>query len=192
MPAAKTATKTLWFRTEKKTIYLRDLTRGPDKQLEPKNSDFPLQANALRATELAAALADIDAFSLQKHGRNYNQTIESSCSFRSWLSGENMNIRRFAQVTEENGFVTSLLHMGGRISVLADVRNRRKLTMLSIKENKNKNVAMQIAALAPQYTKADDIAMAWNQPVSVKRKKSLWSDSSDPKESPKKPMGYQR
>ena len=32
-----------------------------------------------------------------------------------------MNIRRFQQVKEENGFVASYTHMGGKIGVLVDV-----------------------------------------------------------------------
>ncbi len=35
-----------------------------------------------------------------------------------------MNIRRFQQVKEENGFVASYTHMGGKIGVLVDVENR--------------------------------------------------------------------
>ena len=32
-----------------------------------------------------------------------------------------MNIRRFEKVTEENGFVASYIHAGGKIGVLVDV-----------------------------------------------------------------------
>ena len=34
--------------------------------------------------------------------------------------GENMNIRRFEKVTDENGFVVSYIHAGGKIGVLVD------------------------------------------------------------------------
>ncbi len=64
--------------------------------------------------------------------------------------GENMNIRRFPEVEEENGFVASYTHMGGKIGVLVDVVT--DVVNDDIKEMA-KNVAMQIAALKPKYTR---------------------------------------
>ena len=69
--------------------------------------------------------------------------------------GENMNIRRFAQVTEENGFVASYTHMGGKIGVLVDVET--DVVNDAIKEM-GKNVAMQAAALKPVYTSRDEVS----------------------------------
>ena len=63
--------------------------------------------------------------------------------------GENMNIRRFAKVSEENGIVVSYIHAGGKIGVLVDVET--DVVNDAIKEMA-KNVAMQAAALKPQYT----------------------------------------
>ena len=57
-----------------------------------------------------------------------------------------MNIRRFQQVEEENGFVASYTHMGGKIGVLVDVET--DVVNDEIKEMA-KNIAMQIAALKP-------------------------------------------
>ena len=65
------------------------------------------------------------------------------------IIGENMNIRRFAKVSEENGIVVSYIHAGGKIGVLVDVET--DVVNDAIKEMA-KNVAMQAAALKPQYT----------------------------------------
>ena len=66
-----------------------------------------------------------------------------------------MNIRRFQQVKEENGFVASYTHMGGKIGVLVDVET--DVVNDDLKEMA-KNVAMQIAALRPQYTSRDEVS----------------------------------
>ena len=65
-----------------------------------------------------------------------------------------MNIRRFAQVEEENGFVASYIHAGGKIGVLVDVET--DVVNDAIKEMA-KNVAMQCAALKPQYTSRNEV-----------------------------------
>ena len=40
-------------------------------------------------------------------------TVKEELAHQIATIGENMNIRRFTQVTEENGFVASYTHMGG-------------------------------------------------------------------------------
>ena len=65
-----------------------------------------------------------------------------------------MKIRRFQQVEEENGFVASYIHAGGKIGVLVDVET--DVVNDAVKEMA-KNVAMQVAALKPLYTSRDEI-----------------------------------
>ena len=72
------------------------------------------------------------------------KTVKEALAAQIAVIGENMNIRRFAQVTEENGFVASYTHMGGKIGVLVDVET--DVVNDAVKEMA-KNVAMQIAAL---------------------------------------------
>jgi elongation factor Ts len=65
-----------------------------------------------------------------------------------------MNIRRFEQIEEENGFVASYIHAGGKIGVLIDVET--DVVNDDIKEM-GKNVAMQAAALKPLYTSRNEV-----------------------------------
>ena len=65
-----------------------------------------------------------------------------------------MNIRRFEQVKEENGFIASYIHAGGKIGVLVDVET--DVINDDIKEMA-KNLAMQAAALKPLYTSRDEV-----------------------------------
>ena len=66
-----------------------------------------------------------------------------------------MNIRRFERIFEDNGFVASYIHAGGKIGVLIDVET--DVVNDAIKEMA-KNVAMQAAALKPQFTSRDEVS----------------------------------
>ena len=88
--------------------------------------------------------------------------------------GEKLSIRRFAKVTGE--CVASYLHAGGKIGVLvaADGAADAKEALT--------NVAMQVAAMNPQYISRDDIAQA-----EIDKMREIIVDSSlnDPASLPK-------
>ena len=66
-----------------------------------------------------------------------------------------MNIRRFEQVEVADGFVSSYIHAGGKIGVLVAVET--DVVNDAVKEMA-KNVAMQAAALKPQFTSRDEVS----------------------------------
>ena len=90
-----------------------------------------------------------------------------------------MHIRRFAQVKEENGFVASYTHMGGKIGVLVDVET--DVVNDAVKEMA-RNVAMQIAALKPQYTSDSEVSAEY---IEHEKEILLAHIQNDPKESQK-------
>ena len=90
-----------------------------------------------------------------------------------------MHIRRFAQVKEENGFVASYTHMGGKIGVLVDVVT--DVVNDEIKEMA-KNVAMQIAALNPKYTNRSEVSEEY---IAHEKEILMAQIQNDPKESQK-------
>ena len=90
-----------------------------------------------------------------------------------------MHIRRFAQVKEENGFVASYTHMGGKIGVLVDVET--DVVNDAVKEMA-RNVAMQIAALKPQYTSDSEVSAEY---IEHEKEILLAQIQNDPKESQK-------
>ena len=57
----------------------------------------------------------------EKWAKDESLTVKEALSSQISIIGENMNIRRFEKVTEENGFVASYIHAGGKIGVLVDV-----------------------------------------------------------------------
>ena len=120
-----------------------------------KNEKF--QGYVAQVAELAlnTKAADIDAFMEEEWTFSESATVKEELAHQIATIGENMNIRRFAQVTEENGFVASYTHMGGKIGVLVDVET--DVVNDAVKEMA-KNVAMQVAALKPLYTNDSEVS----------------------------------
>ena len=119
-----------------------------------KNEKF--QGYVAQVAELAlnTKAADIDAFMEEEWTFSESATVKEELAHQIATIGENMNIRRFTQVTEENGFVASYTHMGGKIGVLVDVET--DVVNDAVKEMA-KNVAMQVAALNPKYTDRSEV-----------------------------------
>ena len=113
-----------------------------------KNEKFQSYVADVAAQALNTTAADIDAFLAEAWALDTTKTVKEALAAQIAVIGENMNIRRFAQVKEENGFVASYTHMGGKIGVLVDVET--DVVNDAVKEMA-KNVAMQIAALKPHY-----------------------------------------
>src|SRR5699024_11553293 len=103
---------------------------------------------------LETSAADIEAFLAEPWKFDTSETVSEALAHQIATIGENMNIRRFAQVSEENGMIAAYTHMGGKIGVLVDVET--DVVNDAIKEMA-KNVAMQAAALKPLYTSRDEV-----------------------------------
>ena len=104
---------------------------------------------------LETEAADVEAFLAETWKFDSSKTVNEELAGQIAVIGENMKIRRFQQVKEENGFVASYTHMGGKIGVLVDVET--DVVNDAVKEMA-KNIAMQIAALKPQYTNRSEIS----------------------------------
>ena len=144
-----------------------------------KNEKF--QGYVAQVAELAlnTKAADIDAFMEEEWTFSESATVKEELAHQIATIGENMNIRRFAQVAEENGFVASYTHMGGKIGVLVDVVT--DVVNDEIKEMA-KNVAMQIAALNPKYTNRSEVSEEY---IAHEKEILMAQIQNDPKESQK-------
>ena len=80
----------------------------------------------------------------ERWAKDETLSVKEALASQIAIIGENMNIRRFEQVEEANGFVASYIHAGGKIGVLVDVET--DVVNDDIKDMA-KNVAMQAAAL---------------------------------------------
>ena len=144
-----------------------------------KNEKF--QGYVAQVAELAlnTKAADIDAFMEEEWTFSESATVKEELAHQIATIGENMNIRRFTQVTEENGFVASYTHMGGKIGVLVDVET--DVVNDAVKEM-TKNVAMQVAALKPLYTNDSEVSAEY---IAHEKEILLAQIMNDPKESQK-------
>ena len=144
-----------------------------------KNEKF--QGYVAQVAELAlnTKAADIDAFMEEEWTFSESATVKEELAHQIATIGENMNIRRFTQVTEENGFVASYTHMGGKIGVLVDVET--DVVNDAVKEMA-KNVAMQVAALKPLYTSDSEVSAEY---IEHEKEILMAQIQNDPKESQK-------
>lgn len=113
-----------------------------------KNDEFITFVEDLANLALESDAVDMDAFMALPYGEG---TVQDALTNKIATIGENMSIRRFEKVSGE--VVTSYVH-GGRIGALVagnveatdDVK-----TALT-------NIAMQVAAMNPQYVSKNDIS----------------------------------
>ena len=144
-----------------------------------KNEKFQNYVSDVAEQALNTSAADIDAFLAEKWAKDPSLTVAEALSSQISIIGENMKIRRFAQLAEENGFVASYIHAGGKIGVLVDVET--DVVNDAIKEMA-KNVAMQIAALKPQYTSDKEVSADY---IEHEKEILMAQIQNDPKEASK-------
>ena len=144
-----------------------------------KNEKFQSFVADVAAQALTTTAADMDGFMAEKWAKDEALTVKEALASQISIIGENMNIRRYEQVEEANGFVASYIHAGGKIGVLVDVET--DVVNDAIKEMA-KNVAMQAAALKPMYTSRDEVSADF-----IEHEKSilLAQIQNDPKEASK-------
>ena len=144
-----------------------------------KNEKFQAYVAEVCDQALETKAADIDAFLEEPWKFDPNETVKSALQQKIAVIGENMNIRRFVQMEEPNGFVAAYTHMGGKIGVLVDVET--DVINDEIAEM-GKNLAMQTAALKPLYTTRDEISEDY---IAHEKEILLAQIMNDPKESQK-------
>ena len=144
-----------------------------------KNEKFQAYVAQVAEQALETEAADIDAFLAETWKFDTSKTVNEALAGQIAVIGENMKIRRFQKVEEENGFVASYTHMGGKIGVLVDVVT--DVVNDEIKEMA-KNVAMQIAALNPKYTNRSEVSEEY---IAHEKEILLAQIQNDPKESQK-------
>ena len=118
-----------------------------------KNADFQNFVHAVAEVIAKENPADVEA--LKEMKINDSQTVGDALTEKIATIGENMNIRRFERF---DGINQAYIHAGGRIGVLvnfevADADKAKDEAFVAMA----KDVAMQIAAIAPQYVREEDV-----------------------------------
>lgn len=119
-----------------------------------KNAQFQTYVADVAAQVLASDSKDVEEFLTETWAKDTSLTVEQMLSSQISVIGEKMNIRRFEKIATD-GVVVDYIHGGGRIGVLIEAS--AEVVNDSVKEAL-KNIAMQIAALAPKYVKRDEIS----------------------------------
>ena len=120
-----------------------------------KNDEFQGFVEAVANQVVDSEAADLDAFMAEAWEADTTKTVNEELASQIAVIGENLKIRRFAQVEENNGFVADYVHMGGKIGVLVDVET--DVINDAVKEMA-RNLAMQVAALNPKYTDRSEVS----------------------------------
>ncbi|MBR0376978.1 MAG: elongation factor Ts [Lachnospiraceae bacterium] len=117
-----------------------------------KNEKFQNFVATVADQIMKTDVADVDA--LKASTLADGKTVDELLTEEIATIGENIKIRRFVKIVEENGFVASYTHMGGKIVVLVDVETD---VVNDAVKDMAKNVAMQAAAMRPQYCSRNEI-----------------------------------
>ena len=142
-----------------------------------KNEVFTTYVTSLAKQVNEGDYADVAALNAAPSANEASETVEEYHKSMIAKIGENLTIRRFAKVSGD--VIVSYIHMGGKIGVLVEAQCDAPSD--AIKEAM-KNVAMQIAAMNPQYVQRDEISAE-----QLAKEKEIIVDSSlnDPASLPK-------
>ena len=144
-----------------------------------KNEKFRDFVAAVAAQAAKTSAADIEAFVAEPWDLDNSKTVAEELASQIAVIGENMNIRRFAKIVAENGFVESYIHGAGRIGILVEMEASE---YSDAARECAKNVAMQIAAMNPKYVNQKEIPADY-----IEHEKEILKAQimNDPKESQK-------
>ena len=131
-----------------------------------KNEKFRGYVAQVAEQAMDTTAADVEGFLAEPWKFDTNETVGEELAHQIATIGENMNIRRFQQVKEENGFVASYTHMGGKIGVLVDVEtdvvndDLKEICLLDQVYVKAEDGKQSVAQYVAQVAKANNATVA--------------------------------
>ncbi len=117
-----------------------------------KNAEFQNFVEVVANQALATSATDIDAFLAEPWKEDATKTVNDALVEKIAVIGEKLSIRRFEKVTAD--CVATYTHGGGRIGVLVAAEGASD----DASKEALGNIAMQIAAMNPQYISKDEIS----------------------------------
>ena len=143
-----------------------------------KNAVFQEYVNRVAAQALASNAATVEEFMAEAWIDDAALTVEQALSQKISVIGEKLSIRRFEKITTE-GVLTTYIHAGGKIGVIVELTTDAAAEAVA---ECGKNVAMQIAALKPEYTDRTEVSADY---IAHEKEILLAQIKNDPKESQK-------
>ena len=153
--AAEGLCKTLVSADEKNAVVVEV---NSETDFVAKNEKFQGYVAQVAEAAMESNAATTEEFLAETWKFDTTKTVQEALAGQVAVIGENLQIRRCAKVSEENGFIASYTHMGGKIGVLVDVET--DVINDAVKEMA-KNVAMQAAALKPLYTNRNEVSQEY-------------------------------
>ncbi len=142
-----------------------------------KNEVFQTYVNGLATQINKGNYADMAAFLADKSDIDASATVEEHHKAMVAKIGENLTIRRFEKLTGD--VVVSYIHMGGKIGVLVEADSDKNDDAI---QEAMKNIAMQIAAMNPQYVTREEMS---EDTLTKEREIIIDSSLADPASLPK-------
>ncbi|MDD6062185.1 MAG: translation elongation factor Ts [Oscillospiraceae bacterium] len=134
-----------------------------------KNPEFVALANQIAKTAATVKPADLDALNAATIADG-SMSVADSVQELFLKIRENMKLRRFALV---EGKAISYIHAGGSVGVLVEFDTDDATAAKDEFVAMGKNIAMQVAAMSPEYLSKDDITAE-----ELEKMKSITIDSS--------------
>ncbi len=141
-----------------------------------KNETFQTFVEAIAKQALNSSAADVEGMMEEKFVGDSSKTLKEELIEKTATIGEKLSFRRFAKV--EGDCVVSYIHGGGKIGVLVAAKGA---TGDAVKEALT-NVAMQVAAMSPQYISRSEISA---ETLAKEKEITLESALNDPFSLPK-------
>jgi elongation factor Ts len=140
-----------------------------------KNEAFQAFSTGIQSVILSNTVADVEALKALPYPAT-GRTVAEELTHQIATIGENMDLRRFARIDVGQGVVAAYVHGGGKIGVLVEMQTVSSDARV---EELGKQIAMHVAAAAPQYLQRDDVpSVVINKEKEIMRVKAL--DSGKP------------
>jgi len=120
-----------------------------------KNEEFVEFVERLAKQALDKAQGTLDDF---LEGDLDGKTVKEVLTDKVAKIGENLNIRRYEKMGEDGVKYIGYTHGGGRIGVVVGLKTDADWKDV---EQVGKDVAMQVASMAPKFVSAADVAQDW-------------------------------
>lgn len=124
-----------------------DIEVNAETDFVAKNAEFLHFVNTCAETVITSNPADVEAL-LQCKAAGSDKTVDDLLKEKIQTIGENIKIRRFQRL---EGVVAAYVHAAGKIGVLVKFDTSAAVAAKAEFKEYAKNVAMQIAAIIPQY-----------------------------------------
>ncbi len=123
-----------------------------------QNEKFRNYVKQVADHALTTTAKTLDDFMKETSKADPLKSVEEMLASQIAIIGENLKIRRFQQIEEENGILVAYTHMGGKIVSIVDLET--DVDNEAVREI-GKNIAMQVAALKPLYTSEDEVSQEY-------------------------------